>query len=298
MDQENQERELKNWHDKNYKFLLLIPIILLVLSLTYLIYFYKQNGDIINRDISLKGGTAITVNQPTNTGELRKFLSSKLEDFDIREISDLRTGAQIAFILETTIEPTQAKQILEEYLGYQLTEQNSSTEFTGSTLSQNFYKQLRTAILIAFILMAIVVFLIFRTFIPSFAVVLSAFADITMTLAAVNLLGIKMSSAGIVALLMLIGYSVDSDILLTTRVLKQKNETLNSRILSAFKTGITMTLTSLAAIIIVLLIVRTLSPILTQIFTIILIGLCFDLPNTWFANVGILKLYCKKKNID
>ena len=188
--------------------------------------------------------------------------------------------------------------ILEEYLGFKLTEKNSSIEFTGSALSQNFYSQLRFAIILAFILMAIVVFIIFRTFIPSLAVIFSAFADITMTLALVNILGIKMSSAGIVALLMLIGYSVDSDILLTTRVLKQRAESLNKRIYSAFKTGITMNLTSIVAIIIVLLIVKSLSPILTQIFTILLIGLVFDIPNTWLVNVGILKLYCKKKRIE
>jgi len=86
--------------------------------------------------------------------------------------------------------------------------------------------------------MSIVVFIIFRTPIPSIAVIFAAFTDIVLTIATANLLGMSVSTAGIVAILMLIGYSVDSDILLTTRVLKRKDERVNSRIFGAFKTGI------------------------------------------------------------
>jgi len=56
--------------------------------------------------------------------------------------------------------------------------------------------------------------------VPSSCVILAAVSDIISTIAVTNLLGLKMSTAGIAALLMLIGYSVDTDILLTTKVLK------------------------------------------------------------------------------
>jgi len=116
-----------------------------------------------------------------------------------------------------------------------------------------------------------------------------------MTLVLVNMLGIKMSTAGIVAVLMLIGYSVDTDILLTTRVLKRREDSLNQRLFGAFKTGITMTLTSLLAVVIALIVVSSFSIILTQIFTILAIGLAFDLLNTWITNVSILKWYVRSK---
>jgi len=143
--------------------------------------------------------------------------------------------------------------------------------------------------------MALVVFIIFRTLVPSLAVVMSAFADITMTLALVDFLGWKVSSAGIVAFLMLIGYSVDTDIMLTSRLLRRREESLNTRIFYAFKTGITMTLTSLVAIVVALIITSGFSEILKQIFSILAIGLCFDILNTWITNAGILKWYVEKK---
>jgi len=199
-------------------------------------------------------------------------------------------------IIETKTSGEETKKVLENYLGYELNDNNSSFEFSGSALSQSFYRQLLLAIFFAFVLMAIVVFILFRTFIPSSAVIISAFADILMTLVSVNLLGIRVSNAGIVAFLMLIGYSVDTDILLTNRVLKRSGEdSLNKRIFGAFKTGMTMTVAALVAVVSALIVVKSFSAVLSQIFTIISIGLVFDIFNTWVTNVSILKWYLERK---
>ncbi len=289
-----EKQKLTNWYDKNYKKLLAIPVLMLILSFGYMFYFYQANNDFIYKDITLTGGTSITINGAFDVEKLTNDLSSQLEDMAVREIYDLITREKKAVLIETKTEIQASKQVLEDYLGYELNSDNSSFEFTGSTLSENFYHQLLFAILIAFLFMAIVVFIIFRSFVPSTAVVISAFADIFLTLVLIDLFGIKMSTAGIVALLMLIGYSVDTDILLTNRVLRRKGGTINKRIFGAFRTGITMTLTSIITIIVALIIVKSFSIVLAQIFTILLIGLGFDLMNTWITNVSILKWYAEK----
>ncbi len=296
------KEQTEKWYNKNYKLLLIIPVALLLFSLIYMAIFYSNNQDLIYKDISLTGGTSVTIFGKINLFDLEQTLSEKLEEVNIREISNLITREQKAVIIEiktegcNELDVKQTKKILEDYLGYELVEgDNASFECTGSSLSESFYKQLLVAILFAFFFMAIVVFIIFRTFVPSMTVILSAFADILMALTLVNIFGMKMSSAGIIALLMLIGYSVDTNILLTTRLLKRHEGTVNQRIFGAFKTGITMTLTSLLAIVIALLVVKSFSPILTQIFTILSIGLCFDILNTWVTNTSILKWYMEKK---
>jgi len=282
-------------YNKHYKLLIYIPVALLILTLGYLFYFSSVHGDFIDKDITLTGGTSIQVNQKIDVNALKSALSGKFDQFSVREISDIITGEQIAFIVETTASPEEIKPLLEEYLGYELNNENSSTEFTGSALSGSFYNQLRFAVLLSFILMAITVFLIFRTFAPSIAVVFAAFSDIVMTIAVIDLAGIKMSTAGIVAILMLIGYSVDTDILLTTRVIKRKEGSINSRIFSAFKTGMTMTLTALAVVIIGLIFTSSFSDIFNQIFTILAIGLVFDILNTWAFNASFIKWYVERK---
>ncbi|HJZ18702.1 MAG TPA: protein translocase subunit SecF [Candidatus Nanoarchaeia archaeon] len=284
----------EKFHDKHYKHLLLIPAIILLLSFGYIYIFYSANGDFISKDISLTGGTSVTVYNSVDINQLTDDLSGKLDEINTREIYDLLTKEKIAVIIETKTSGDDTKKILEEYLGYKLTDENSSFEFSGALLSESFYKQLIIAIFFAFIFMSVTVFIIFRKIVPSVAIIISAFADIVMTLAVVDFLGMKISSAGIVAFLMLIGYSVDTDILLTNRVLKNHEGSLNARLYRAFKTGMTMTLTSIVVVLVSLIVSNSFSVVLSQIFAVISIGLFFDMLNTWVTNVSLLKWYARK----
>lgn len=343
MEKENFKKRFTEFHDKNYKLLLLIPLALLIFGFIYLGFFYSQNHDFMYKDISLTGGTSVTINEKIDSTALANAISSKLQNVNIREISDLITQQQIAVIVETQSDAATTKQVLENYLDYPLNEKNSSFEFTGSSLGAGFYSQLLLSIIFAFTFMGLVVFFIFskntkikillaflsiltpslfffghvisidtsfifsiiillvsfffyiRESIPSVAVIASAFADIFMTLVVVDLMGMRVSSAGIVAFLMLIGYSVDTDILLTTRAVKRDEGSLNKRMFESFKTGITMTLASLFAVLAALIIVGSFSSVLSQIFTVMIIGLSFDLVNTWITNVSLIKWYMLRK---
>lgn len=294
---EQHHQRKRNWYDKSYKLLLIAPAVLFTLSIIYLIHFYGINGDIIYKDVSITGGTTITVYNEANIKDVENALKSEFSDIVVNGISDLRTGKQLGFFVETSAGADQVKAALEKYLGYTLTPNNSSIEFTGSALSSSFYQQLRFAVIISFVLMAIVVFIIFRTPIRSLSIIIAGLADILMTIVVIDILHIRLSTAGIVALLMLIGYSVDADILLTTRVVKHKEGTLNHRIYGAFKTGITMTLTAIAAVAVALLMTHSISSVLSQMFTIILIGLGFDIFNCWVTNASLLKWYGEARSI-
>jgi len=285
-------------YNKHYKILLLIPLIILLVSLVYLGIFYSKNGDIIYRDVSLSGGTSITINGEIDQIALESGLREKFLDVSFTKLEDITSRKEIALIVESSATPEELKPEIESILGYKLTDENSSTEFTGATLSQNFYRQLVTALIISFILMSIVIFVLFRTFIPSIAVIFAVFADIAIPLAVIDFFGIELSAAGIAAFLMLIGYSVDTDILLTSRALKSKEGAVNGRIFGAFKTGIFMTLTALAAVLPAFFLVTGLPDSFRQIFLILAIGLCADILNTWLTNAGIIKWYCEKKGVN
>lgn len=295
--QQTSHKDNMQWYDKWYKVMLFPPVLLLVICLVYLSVFYSQNGDIIYKDTSLTGGTTITLRESLDEAALENFLENTLDDVNIRTISDISTGQHIAVLIESSSSPDILKPLVEEFVGYRLTSENSSTEFSGPSLGDNFYKQLVIALIISFVLMSIVIFVLFRTFIPSIAVIFAAFADIVMTLAIVNFFEIKLSVAGIAAFLMLIGYSVDTDILLTTRVLKKRDPALNQRIYSSFKTGIFMTITGIAAVIPAFLVVTGLPDSFRQIFLILGIGLGMDIINTWLTNASIIKWYAERKKI-
>ena len=286
-----------NLYDKNYKKFMFISIVLLLASLIYLGIFISRTGDIFYKDVTLTGGTTITVytEKTISVAEIENALKGKFNDIVVRILTDVSSGKQLAFTVETRADAAEIKKSLEDYLGYALDEKNSSIEFTGAALSKSFSNELIAALLLAFLFMSIVVFILFKNFLPCSYMILCAFADITIPLATIGYLGLKVSTAGIAAFLMLVGYSVDSDILLTTRVLKRKDEELNKRIFDSMKTGMTMTLTSFIAVFIAYFIV--ISPVLKQVFLILSIGLLTDMIITWSFNAGLLKWYCDKRGI-
>ncbi|MEK6875361.1 MAG: MMPL family transporter [Nanoarchaeota archaeon] len=287
----------EKFHDKYYKLIFLIPIVLLLISFVYVIQVYSSTGDFIYRDVSLSGGTTITLKGDIDQAKLELGLKDKFPGTSFTKLTDLTTRRLIALIIESSATSEQLKPEIEKILGYTLNEDNSSIEFTGSSLSENFYKQLIIALIISFILMSIVIFLLFRTFIPSLAVIFAVFADIIMPLALIDYFGMRVSAAGIAAFLMLVGYSVDTDILLTTRVLKTSEGSLNHRIYRSFKTGILMTATALTAVLPAFFLITALPDSFRQIFLILGLGLLADILNTWVTNVGIIKWYCEKKGI-
>lgn len=294
---QHESHQTKGWYDRYYKLILLIPVVLLTLCIVYLFIFNSQHGDFIIRDSSLSGGTTITLKGDIDSKALEDALQGKFSDAGTKEIKDLRSNSLIAVIVDSSAAPEELQPEIEKFLGYKLDGTNSNIEFTGPTLSANFYKQLVIAIMISFILMSIVVFLLFKSFVPSIAVIFAVFSNMVMALTVINFLGIKLSAAGIAAFLMLIGYSVDTDLLLTTRVLKKTEGTVNERIFGAFKTGIFMTGTALAAVLPAFFIVTGLPDSFRQIFLIMALGLSADIINTWLTNASLIKWYADRKGM-
>ncbi|MBW2979226.1 protein translocase subunit SecF [Candidatus Woesearchaeota archaeon] len=277
-------------YEKHYKKLMIIPFLLLLFAIIQIAYQTVTTGDFIHKGVSLKGGVTITIQKPISVHELELFLKKKFPKADIQIRALSKAGKQTATIIEASdINPEQLQSALKENLGNDV---EFSTEVMGSALGESFFKQTTKALIFAFIFMAIVVFFYFKTFTPSIAVILAAVSDIIVTLAIVNLLGIRLSTAGIAAFLMLIGYSVDTDILLSTKTLRRKENPVQG-IYAAMKTGLMMTATTLTAVTIALILAQ--SPVLKQIMTILLIGLLVDLPNTWLQNAGILRIYLERK---
>ena len=285
------------FYEKHYKTLLYIPLILVVLSLLILGLKYARGEDIIKRDVSLTGGVTLTVNyrEQVSLVDLERVLSEKFGEVTVRKLSGVGSGRQVGLVFELQATASDLESIkgeVSKQLGIRIDEKNSAVEITGSSLGKTFSSQLIKAVIIAFLFMAVVVIILFRAFVPAFAVIFAAFADILGTFTVLSILDVKISTAGIAAFLMLIGYSVDTDILLTARVLKRREKPFYERFTEAMKTGLTMTFASFAAFLIAYIFV--LSPILKEIFLILTIGLLFDTINTWMFNASILKIYLDK----
>lgn len=270
----------------HYKKLMIIPVLLLVFSVAYLVNGYLDTGDWFLRGIDLKGGTVVSLPGPVD----REALDAGLVEFNprIRDVGGfggegVLIEVEAGFALEDILTAIQDSGI---------DTSSASIHTIGPALGENFWTQARAGISIAFVLMGIVVFFLFRKIVPSAAVIFAAVSDIIVTLAFMQVFGIQLSLAGLAAILMLIGYSVDTDILLTSRVLKEE-EALTERIKGALKTGLTMSITTIGVLAVV--VISGISPVITQIASVLLIGLVIDLANTWLMNAGLLRWHVERR---
>ena len=287
--------DFKEFYFKHYKLFILVPVLMLLISVFIIYSTYSEIGDIVNKDISLKGGVSLTIISDKDITGLEEHLTEKFnEAFAIRKLGEFGSDNQIGFVVEASdVDSDEVINAIEERLQIELSNNNLSVEETGSTLGEGFYRQMLKAILFAFLFMAIVVFITFRNVIPSLAVMMSGVFDLAATIAVLDLIGLKISTAGVAALLLILGYSIDTDIVLTTRTLKRKEGEVNARIINAFKTGLTMAATTFIALLIGYIITN--SYVVKEMFLIIMIGLVFDIIITWIFNAGILKWYLEKK---
>ena len=277
---------LINYNIEKYspKQLVMIPLAILAVALILLILNIATTGMPVTPGIDFSGGTAVTI----ITTDTREQISLYFADYPLSEVSDMNNGKFLKFgLMDDAKYKSLTSAINQKY-------PDARIDQIGETFGKSLQSQAVLALIFSFIGMSIVVFLSFRTFVPSGAVVLSAFADMVMTAATMNLVGIPLSLGTLAALLMLIGYSVDSDILLTNRVLKRQGK-LNEKLSGAFHTGIIMTTTTLAATAAMFLVSWFGAvQIIYEISAVLLIGLLFDVMNTWLTNVGILKWYVLK----
>jgi preprotein translocase subunit SecF len=272
--------------------LLAFPLAILAVSLVILLVSFVSSGSPVNLGMEFQGGTQISV-ETTDSPAVLENMYSSYPLMDVRQ-----TGSRL--IMQFGVMDNEQQSQLEK----DVTSRYSNVEIrqVGPIYGRDLQIQAMQALVISFIGMAIVVFLLFRTFVPSFAVILSAFADIVIAAAFMKVAGIELSLGTLAALLMLIGYSVDSDILLTNRVIKRRG-TVEEKVSRAMHTGVTMTTTTLAALV-VMYIVSTFSylvipsftqiTLLSQISIVLIAGLIADMMNTWLLNTGILRWYVLK----
>jgi preprotein translocase subunit SecF len=287
---------LKEFYIKNYKKLMIIPFVILLLSILVFGYWKIDTGSFVEKDVSLKGGyyVSIRTDQDINVDSFENDLEQELGvDVNIKGISSLSGGrVGYSFEIERVDDFDDVKAVIKAK-GLDFSSDDLTVEEISSSLGESFFASTMKAVAFAIIFMSGVVFFYFRKLVPSGAVILAAVSDLVGTLAVMNIFGLKLSTGSIAALLMLLGYSVDSDILLSTKILKRIEGTLDERVFSAIKTGLTMQTTTLVAMIVLYL--GSGAIMLRNIALVLIIGLSLDMVNTWLQNTGILKWYVEGK---
>lgn len=272
---------------------LAIPVAMILLASGVLAFNYATQGEFLAKGTDFSGGSEI---QLDIQGE---FQNSDIEDAFASagrpqaEALTQTTGNQTLTIIELpppTINEEEASSLLSD-AGYEAEVVGLRT--ISAAVSSQFFLQAQVAFLLAFTTMSLVIFIAFKNLTPSVAVILAAFGDIVFAAAGMAVLGIPLTLGSLAALLMLIGYSVDTDIVLSTRVLKRNRGELRDRVWSSVKTGTTMSMGGIAGFTLLYIISYLMvgPSELTNIAAVMVVGLLADMPLTWIGNAAILKKY-------
>ena len=257
-----------------------IPLAVLALALLVLVGWYAMTGAPVTPGIAFTGGTEIQVSTAGSDVAID-------DAFAIEDESTRQVRGEASYVVTFQSTDTDAIRASAEQAGYTV----ESVQGTSASFSAETQRLGLLGLGAAFVGMALLVFGMFRTVVPSIAVVLSAFSDIVIPLALMNLVGIKLSLGTVAALLMLIGYSVDSDILLNNHVIRRRGDFYESTY-RAMRTGVTMTLTSISAMTVMAIVARFFAiPLLPDIGIVLVFGLTADLMNTYLMNVSLLRWY-------
>jgi preprotein translocase subunit SecF len=258
-----------------------VPIALLALSLLVIAGMWVATGTPVDPGIDFTGGTELQIQTDAPRGEIAAAFET--EPVSIQSIAT-QEGEYIVTFQSTD---TGAIEQQATEAGFTVTSISSTSAAFGAETQY----QAVVGVAIAFVGMSVLVALMFRTFVPSIAVVLSAFSDIVIPVALMNLFGIQLSLGTVAALLMLIGYSVDSDLLLNNHVLRRRGDFYESTH-RAMRTGITMTVTSILAMLVMTSVATLFAiPLLPAIGIVLVFGLLADLMNTYLLNVSLLRWY-------
>lgn len=267
------------------KKMMAVPAALFAVAAIIVVITFILTGLPVTPGIDFAGGTAVTLQTDDSKDEIEAYFAG----YDLQSIEE---GISGSYYLK--FGPMSNEEMMEfnDYIlaGYP----DAGIDQIGANFGETLQSQAYLALLFAFLGMAVVVFIAFRKLLPALTVVFAGIADITITAAVMNLFGIELSLATTAALLMLIGYSVDSNILLTTKVLKRQGK-LEEKMEGAFHTGFVMTSTTFCAILAMFFVSLIGNvPTLYSIAAVLLIGLICDLIFTWGFNAGMIRLYIGK----
>ena len=275
-----------DYTDYTNRQLVLVPLTLLAIALVIIGGTWVVTGSPAHLGMDFIGGVEITIETEADGDEIEAAFDREVES--IQAVGGQDDQYIVSFrAAEDESGQSQAIESEAEAAGFEVL----SIEERSASFGEDTQLEALMGIGIAFIGMSLLIGIIFRSFVPSIAIVASAFSDIMIPIALMNLLGIELSLGTVAALLMLIGYSVDSDILLNNHILRRRGDFYEST-QRAMRTGVTMTTTSIVAMIVMTIVAFFFQiPLLPAVGIVLVFGLCADLMNTYLLNVSLLRYY-------
>jgi preprotein translocase subunit SecF len=258
----------------NLEKLYIIPILLFVFSLGLIGYKLLVG---FNVDYTISGGIKITMDKAVNLSQFNLNLKKE--------------GDTYYLIINNNQKNLLPK--IKEYLNK--SNINYNIEEVSPIIGNNwesFLKRFFLILLFSFILVFLSLWAIFKKVEVALIGSRALLFNLTITFAITNLF-VPLSKYILPAYLMIIGYGIDTNIILINSMLKEKKFELKKRYALAFNTGIMIHITTLLALLAGILLSN--NYVFTVIFSVLFLALVVYLVDTWILNGYLLKKFMQKQ---
>lgn len=276
-------------YENNYKKYMIIPLITLIFFSGVIIYNKAVYGEYFFKDISLKGGTSITLYTTTIPG-IEEWLTNNWPEAELVMIKD-SIGNFKGYDFRTAEELTisDAKEKLSNLTDKVITENDFSMGYQSASIASSFFNEFGIIILISFTLMGLVALYYFKSPINALTTAFATLTNIIVVVGMMNLLKEPLSVPGIGAILMLLGLSTDTDILLASNLVNKSVKESVEKLRRIFMTELTISIAAITNALVIYLLTGI--DVIRSIALILLIGTIADLMSTIFFSSGLMIMY-------
>jgi len=238
-----------------------------------------------------KGGSLITVqgleNVPDSSSVKSAVESSLGKNVDVLSVEN---GFHIEMDNLSESEETNVKGAL---FDQGIPTSSITIEPIGPAVSGLQSEQMLYSIIAAFIVIGIITFIIFRRRVVSMTILLVIGLDIICVLGYMALFRVPLSLTSILVIVMLVGYAIDTNILLAYRVLKRVGGEPRKQVAASLNTGLMMGV--LLAVVLLSLNIITSAMQLNVLTAMLIFGIAINIFNTWFLGAGILLRHAERQ---
>ncbi len=246
--------------------------------------------------LEFSSGTILSykdVQEVPNLNQLESQLKSMLGgEVKAEETKDPVTGKVGLDIQTTTVLDQNLENQVTQFLYERYSLKNAKILVFAPALGETYRRQAVQAITVAVVVIGLCLLIVYRRKIV-LVTIPCILLDLLAGLGGLALTSTPLSLASLAGLLLLLGYGVDTNVLLSNSVIKRPEGEPEDRVASAMKTGFTITGTTLLTMLLINLFVN--NPSIDQLSTVLIFGLAADLLNTWFLNASFLIWWARKR---
>ncbi len=229
--------------ENNYKKFLLLSISLFAIFIGIILFNYFKYGYIINKSITISGGYVTLINNNYNLTNTE--IQNILNQMNITDYVLYSTPNIIYIESRDQINGTLLINLLNQYYNISIQPSDISIQQYSSLVGDLIFNQFLFFVTLAMILAAFVIFIAFRVSNTTLNIISTILFDVIGLLAILSITKYPIGANGFIAMLMILGFAIDNNVVLSTNMIKEKDKPFIERVKMSFRVGMLMEIIAL-----------------------------------------------------